>query len=551
MADVYRARDFLLGKIVVVKILKEENCEEDSVRARFLEEARMAARFDHENIINVFDFGEHENRPFMVMEFLRGEELGTAIQQGRAGNTADRLKIALQAARALEEIHAHDIVHRDIKPANIHVGSTGVAKLIDFGIAKAPDASVKTQTGFAVGTLYYMAPEQVLGKSGKLVDIYAFGLVLFELMCGRRALAQDSMERTFYKILHEPVDLEPLKAAGVPAGIVDLVRRCTLKAPEQRIQSFTAICEELERLRVEYPIPENSALPKTATYPALAQPPKRKSGRKLIYAGAGAAALLVVLGSVWILTRHGAPAPPPVKATPPPVSQTSAAALKAGSLLANRAGDMVFVPGGVFLSGENKTRKEVSAFYIDKTEVTNRAYSLFAKDRGLPPPKGKPEMPVTNVTMEQAQNFCKWADKSLPSWDQWEKAARGTDGFQYPWGNEPDTVRANVSDNPTLKTRKALLAADSMQGSASPYGAVNMAGNAWEYVEGTHPPINKQSIADFKEALKPPCSIKGEWVNIRGGSYKRPLSDAVSEEFRELPACYHAEDYGFRCVRQP
>ncbi len=537
MADVYRARDLVLGKIVAVKILKEENCDDDDVRARFLEEARTAAGFDNQSIINVFDFGEHDGRPFMVMEFLKGEDLGTAIQNGRTGDTAHKLQLALQVARGLEVIHARDIIHRDIKPANIHVNHAGVAKLIDFGIAKAPDATVKTQTGFAVGTLYYMAPEQVLGRATRLVDIYAFGLVLYELMCGKRAMEQDSMERTFYRILNEPVDLTPVKNCASPE-IANLVRKCTEKAPEARIQSFTEICFELERLIAGPTSTKQLGAPTRA--PAAAQSEaKTSSVWKLV--GTALVLLVIAAGTVWFFFYRTA------VSTASKASIAGKADAKPARTLNDRAGDMVLVSKGPFLFGAENTRIELPDFYIDRTEVTNRAYSLYRNAEKLSPPKANGALPVTNITVDDARAFCEWAGKRLPTAQEWEKAARGPLGNPYPWGNDPDSLRANVSDNPSLQ-KQGLMPADAIPSGASPYGALNMAGNAWEYVGERIQPSPK-AIANFRPLVRRPCSLDDEWVRVRGGSYTRPISDALSREFIELPGCYRAPDIGFRCAK--
>ena len=137
MSEVYRARDTVIGRTVAVKILTEEGSADADAKARFLQEARLAGNIDHDNVISIYDFGEDDrHRPYMVMEFLRGVDLRHAIKEGRLGDLQTKLRIALQVARALGYIHSLDIVHRDIKPENIHLTTSGVVKLMDFGIAK-------------------------------------------------------------------------------------------------------------------------------------------------------------------------------------------------------------------------------------------------------------------------------------------------------------------------------------------------------------------------------------------------------------------------------
>ncbi|MEK7409059.1 MAG: serine/threonine-protein kinase, partial [Acidobacteriota bacterium] len=255
MSHVYRARDTLIGGTVVVKILTEAANRDPDAHARFLREARMARNVTHENIVAIYDFGEEHGRPYMVMEYLKGEDLRTAIREGHTGDLAQRLRIAIQVARAMECIHAQGIVHRDVKPDNVHLDAAGKIKLMDFGIAKTEDHSI-TRAGFTLGTPYYMAPEQVMGqKVTALADVYAFGILLFELTTGVKPIEADTVERIFFEILRKPLDLSPMRLLGVPQPICDLVSRCTGKAPAERVQSFTAVREELQRVLQELESP--------------------------------------------------------------------------------------------------------------------------------------------------------------------------------------------------------------------------------------------------------------------------------------------------------
>src|SRR5438477_581614 len=266
MSHVYRARDTLIGRTVAVKILTEQGCEDEEVKARFLAEARMAGNLAHDNVLSIYDFGEDEHHhPFMVMEFLRGEDLRHAIKNGHTGDSKSKLKIAVQAAHALEYIHSQKIVHRDIKPENIHITTAGVVKLMDFGIAKTEGLAM-TRAGYVLGTPYYMAPEQVMGKEiTEQVDVYAFGVLLFEIFAGVKPIQGDTVERIFYFILNEPLNLEPLERTGAPQSICNLVARCTAKQPHDRPQGFGPVLAELERLMEQQDAP-------TAVIPSI-QPP--------------------------------------------------------------------------------------------------------------------------------------------------------------------------------------------------------------------------------------------------------------------------------------
>src|SRR5580698_9366632 len=245
MSQVYRAKDSVLGRRVALKILTEAGAADAEAKARFLLEARMASNISHENIISVYDFGEDQGRPFMVMELLEGESLRDAIKLGHLGDFKKRLRTALQVARALDYIHSRKIIHRDIKPENINIDETGKIKLMDFGIAKSEGVQL-TRAGFTLGTPYYMAPEQVLGKAlTPQADVYGFGILLFELISGTKPVTGESVEKIFQQILYEPLNLEPLARLGAPHSLCELVARCTAKQLSQRPQNLGPVCDDL------------------------------------------------------------------------------------------------------------------------------------------------------------------------------------------------------------------------------------------------------------------------------------------------------------------
>jgi eukaryotic-like serine/threonine-protein kinase len=322
MSRVYLAKDSVLGRRVAIKILTDSGSGDTEAKARFLMEARLASNITHENIISVYDFGEDQGRPFIVMEYLEGESLRAALKARRVGDFAQRIRIALQVARAVGYIHSRRIIHRDLKPENIHLEPGGKVKLMDFGIAKSEGLSL-TRSGFTLGTPYYMAPEQVLGQVlTPQADVYSFGILLFELLTGTKPVGGDSVETIFDHILTKPLNMVPLLSLNLPEEINQLVTRCTARQPAQRPNGLGPVCEELERILE----PSKSGGPRIpmamgpmvemhhatmtvnvptgdgpARWPALLEklpPALRSQGGLMVLAGAGVLAAAVIVAGV-------------------------------------------------------------------------------------------------------------------------------------------------------------------------------------------------------------------------------------------------------------
>jgi len=284
MAEVYRARDASLGRMVAIKILTEAAMADQEAHARFLAEARLTGSLTHENIIGFYDYGEQEGRSFLVMEYFDGESLGAAIRGWRTGDLRNQLLIARQIAQGLAYVHSKGIIHRDVKPDNIWIDSTGKVKIIDFGVAKTDEFSI-TGAGFTLGTPYYMAPEQVRGdKPTVLVDIYSFGVLLFELVTGIRPFEGQTVNEIFDQVLHQALDLEPLKRAKIPDAVSDLIHGCTAKEWISRTQDFSTVTGKIDEI--------------------LRRMPERRTRRRWMWIAGGLILTALAAATIYIVLRR-------------------------------------------------------------------------------------------------------------------------------------------------------------------------------------------------------------------------------------------------------
>ena len=205
MGVVYEAHEVTLDRTVALKILPRKFSSDPAYVARFLNEARAAARLDHPNIVMVHVVGEAAGRRFIAMELVRGAPLSSQIRAEQPLPALKALSLVRQVAAALSAAHAHGVIHRDIKPQNIMVDTEGRVKVLDFGLAKLHGSTAAlTATGASLGTPRYMAPEQIQGRPADArTDIYSLGIVLFELLAGRPAFDADSPMAVMYQIAHE------------------------------------------------------------------------------------------------------------------------------------------------------------------------------------------------------------------------------------------------------------------------------------------------------------------------------------------------------------
>jgi serine/threonine protein kinase len=250
MGVVYRAHDPALGRDVAIKVILEKALHLPEIKERFYREARSSGKLLHENLTIVHDVGEVDGKPYIVMEYLKGRDLRSLINDQAPLSLMEKLDIAQQLCKGFEFVHAQNIIHRDIKPENIMVLDDGKVKILDFGIAK-PMASPITQTGARIGTPWYMSPEQVKGKAlDKRSDIFSFGVVFYELLAYRRPFDGDDTT-VMFRIVHE--EPEPLE---LPEGEADddlraVLAKCLRKDAEKRFGTFADVLKSLQAVSAD------------------------------------------------------------------------------------------------------------------------------------------------------------------------------------------------------------------------------------------------------------------------------------------------------------
>jgi serine/threonine protein kinase/Flp pilus assembly protein TadD len=262
MGEVYRARDNRLERDVAVKVLSEQLARDPVTLARFQREARAVAALSHPNIVALYDIGTQEGVNYVVMELLEGETLGRRLKQS-ALEWREALEIALAVAEGLAAAHAKGLIHRDIKPDNIYLTANGGVKILDFGLVRqdkltnpssglGETVSLETQPGVLLGTVSYMAPEQVRGQQADArSDLFALGCVVYEMIVGRRPFAGETPADVMASILHDAPALLSESGRRRPAALDRLIARCLEKTPAQRFASAVEVVVALKAIRNE------------------------------------------------------------------------------------------------------------------------------------------------------------------------------------------------------------------------------------------------------------------------------------------------------------
>ena len=612
MATVYLAEDTNLERQVAVKVIRAERVTPEQlprIMERFKREAKALARLsDEPGIVTVYDYGEFEGTPYLVMAYMPGgtlkDRLGSPIQVQAAA------EMLLPIARALGEAHAQGMVHRDVKPSNLLVDKHGSLALADFGIAKAleMEGQTLTSTGMGVGTPEYMAPEQWRGKATPQTDVYALGVVLYEMLTGVKPFKAENPSDIYLKqMTEEPTD--PMRiVAGLPARAADVLKKAMARQVAERYASMAAFRTALLELAAGRPAHDET--PAAVKQPAVIQPdpeatydewatpaplgevplaraepqvkkvepkaakPKAEGQgqRKWWWIGAGAvAALLLVWGiaagvkdtgsirsmaateTVTVIvvptaTKIATPTQIPTKMTNPVPT------LGVGStMISDKDGmEMVYVPAGIFKMGSNDGDSDeqpvhevvLDAYWIDKFEVTSGQYADCVEAGACDKPGAEANYanhPVVNVSWNDAKDYCEWAGRRLPSEAEWEKAARGTNERTYPWGDEdPSASLLNYDGNNGGTTMVGFYPAG-----ASPYGALDMAGNVWEWTGSLYEdyPYDSEDGRENMNALGLRILRGGSWSN--NGWFVR-----TADRLGGVPV-FWLNNYGFRCASSP
>lgn len=580
---VYRAWDLNLEEPVAVKESFETS---DAAHKQFQLEAKLLFKLRHAGLPRVHDFFViPQQGMYLVMDYIEGDDLNIRlVQAGGALPESQTLLWITQVCQALEYLHSQDppIIHRDIKPANIRVTPGGQAILVDFGIAKVYDPESRTSLGARAVTPGYSPPEQYGQRpTDARSDVYALGATLYHLLSGQRP--PESIDRLSGAAVTPLWKLNPAVSPSIEAKI----KRAMAMLPDERYQSVGEFRRMLERTADPVSVGlaasrSQAALRGLVTNPPVAAPalpgrsagvapgriavPARKPawGASWKWLAAGAGVLLFGFLVAWLI-----------------LSGSPTAAVN--QLLGAAPAGMALVPAGEFLMGSPDSdalaapdelpqhRVYLDAFYIDRTEITNRRYAECVAAGYCLPPKDNSswsqasyynnpafaDYPVIKVDWYQAENYCKWRGGQLPTEAQWEKAARGADGRFFPWGNAFDSKKLNFCDRNCEFVWAEAEADDgfgdtapvgSYPAGASPYGLLDMAGNVWEWVQDWY-------FIDY-------YLLQGAWMNptgppagqarvLRGGSwYSYGIDARTALRYGEIPAGVYSS-VGFRCVLLP
>lgn len=299
MGVVYKAEDTKLKRTVALKFLPPELTHIPEVKERFMREAQAAAALDHPNICTVYEFDEAEEKTFISMAFVEGQNLRKKIESGPL-ELDEALRIATQVAEGLQEAHKKEIIHRDIKSPNIMVDERDQAKIMDFGLAKVAGGILVTKEGTTMGTIAYMSPEQARGEEvDHRTDIWSFGVVLYEMLSEQLPFKGERDSSIIYSIEHrEPTPLKEIKPE-IPAEVEQVVRKALAKNPDERYQKMDELLDDL------YSISKGFVPPKIKATIRKAKLLRIK--RVYLYGGIALFSVLLIVGGLYFFTARAKP----------------------------------------------------------------------------------------------------------------------------------------------------------------------------------------------------------------------------------------------------
>lgn len=575
MGKVYKATRLFIGDEVAIKVLHSDQVVNTEAIERFRREAQAAARLKHQNAVIIYDFGvSDEGLIYLVMELAQGQSLRAIIKEQGPLTPSAASEIIGQVCSALDEAHRQNIVHRDIKPDNIIVSNsaTGLqAKVLDFGIAKLRDLSNSvsnlTQTGSVMGTPHYMSPEQCLGEEldGRS-DIYSLGIVLYEILIGMVPFNSPTTTAVIVQHVNQPPpSLRAINMSITPA-IEAVVHHALEKHRDARPQTAGTLSNELvAAVKGSTQSLSPNAINTTGQAATIRiDAPwigKNMPGAANSFGGASSQAqhkkskfLPIIIGIIILLTSVGA-----IMAwSSQHKDKTKDIEKDKSSPTPNKTAPsgMVYVPGGDFVMGNDEGdiaerpahKVTVKPFFMDMYEVTCEDYEKFitATARKAPPnwinnryPAGAARWPVTGVSWDDAYAYARWAGKRLPTEEEWEFAARGTDGRLYPWGNEWKSGFANMD----AASVGRITDVGAYSAGVSPYGIFDIVGNAWEWTS--------TDLVAYPGGQLPPQKTNGDRKILRGGCWRNSQLDGTAT-CRIGYLARSAGDYGdsgFRCAQ--
>jgi serine/threonine protein kinase len=405
MGEIFKACDSALGRDVAVKVLADDYARDPALRARFTREALAAARLSHDpHTVTIFDVGEWNERPYIVMEYVAGGTIADRLRDG-GYDPGESLRWLEQAAAALDAAHAKGVVHRDVKPANLLLTLGGDVRVADFGIASAAGLTSVTETGSVLGTLGYLAPEQAVGRSaGPAADRYSLAVVAYELLAGRRPFRHATGAAEALAAGREPVPPISAQRPELPPGLDPVFERALAKDPTARYASCAELVGDLRRAFADAAGATRSWTPPTPPAPKRRETPLRLlpwavALAVLAGAGIGAAVMLTrddgdprsaartppvktitAKGSTVTVTAPAPTTPPPPPPPPPPQVAASSAgvALNDQGYRRMRAGDF----RGALVPLEQAVRRlEGSGALAEAYANYNLAFTRFALGR--------------------------------------------------------------------------------------------------------------------------------------------------------------------------